>query len=232
MSHVANPQISWSALPDDIKEKIRLFRKQEKLKSHLAAQLEEAQRAHAQLERELAPYSDYLMLEEQKITRNVDRIVHSTQGGPIFHCPEEVLLEIFQYYLIDYHPNIRILLRVCKDWNRIVMHRPTLWIRIQTPDKLEHGQDFDDLVTPYVRACLKRSQNLPLDIELNLERLPSFAKYAISYLYESLADIVDKKDHDLMQHDLSRALRKMEWPSVSWTFNYHFLNLLNRNVGR
>jgi hypothetical protein len=227
MSHVANPEISWESLPNDIKEKIRLFHNQEELRNHLAKQLDEVQRAHAQLQRELAPYRDYLMLKKQKITRNVGCVVRSTQGGPICHCPEEVLHEIFQCYLIGYHPNIRILLLVCKDWYRIVMDRATLWTRIQIPKiPQDDNRTINTVVTPYVQACLKRSQNLPLDIELNLERLRGIDNYAISYLYETL---VDNPDYNHMQNDFYRELYNMERPNV---FNYSFLNLLNTNVER
>jgi hypothetical protein len=225
----------WEQLSDDIQRKFRLFHEQEELIHNLEAQLDNVRRQHAQLDVELTPYRDCIVPNEQNRDRNIGQLVQDARAASIYRCSEDVLLEIFQYYLTEYHPNIRNLLLVCRNWNHIAMHNPLLWTRIQTPNLLLDYRsipNFDKVTTPYVKACIERSQILPLDIELNLGGLPDFNHYARYYLEESLADIVDKIDYKSICSDFEDALEYMTWPDASWKFNYRFINLLNTSVER
>lgn len=225
----------WEQLSDDIQGKIHLFREQEELIRNLEAQLDNVRHEHAQLEVELTPYHDCIVPNEQSLGRNIGRIVQDAHVAPVYRCSEDVLLEIFQHYLTEYHPSIWNLLLVCRNWNHIVIHNPLLWTRIQTPSILLNYNsypDFDKFATPYVKACVERSQTLPLDIELMLGELPGFIHYATCYLEESLADIVDKPDYGFVHGYFDEALGNMGLPDESWKFNYHFINLLNTSVER
>ncbi|PVF98500.1 hypothetical protein CPB86DRAFT_784740 [Serendipita vermifera] len=92
-----------------------------------------------------------------------------TKGLDYFNkCPTEIFIEIFKLYLIPRHRSIRTLLFVCKKWNQLVMNTPTLWNRIDLCFDSGSISDGPLSLVPYIQACKERSQNLRLDINLNL----------------------------------------------------------------
>jgi hypothetical protein len=87
-------------------------------------------------------------------------------------CPAEIFIEIFQIYLTPEHRNIRSLLLVCKKWHDLVMKTPSLWNRIDLfLPAIPVDRPFR--LIPYVQACKQRSENLKLDVVLDLRNLGS-----------------------------------------------------------
>jgi F-box-like len=93
--------------------------------------------------------------------------------APIRKCPAEILAAIFRDYLEDNPRHIRRLLLVCRLWYNLTLQTPDLWtsIPIIFDSKLEPAKEVVDSIKPRVVACIKYSQNLPLDIDLDLTKL-------------------------------------------------------------
>jgi hypothetical protein len=96
--------------------------------------------------------------------------------------PIEILTEIFQTYLTFNHRHIRRLLLVCKKWYKVVKNAPSLWNRIDVffPEA-SAGQSFD--LIPYVQACKGRSENLKLEVTLDLGNFADPEDYHTSVLW-------------------------------------------------
>jgi hypothetical protein len=102
-------------------------------------------------------------------------------------CPVETIIEIFQIYLTFGHRHIRTLLLVCKDWYELVMKSPSLWNRIDLHfPKTSIGQTFG--LIPYVQACKRRSEDLKLDISLNLRNIGDLRYYHCEVVDSSLPE--------------------------------------------
>lgn len=138
------------------------------------------------LEKEMDKIRQELAAEEHIQSSYIDSRINV-----IHKCPDEVLLHIFSYYLENnpssygsQHPHIRRLLLICKRWYPIVMNARNLWARIEIKDAYDllDYPNHKSLV-PYIKACIERSNGLPLDIELNLLILPDVNDHIAHVIY-------------------------------------------------
>lgn len=138
-----------------------------------------------------------LEMEIDKIQRELSEEEHiqpshvASGRAPIHKCPDEVLLHIFSRYLEtplgshrSQHPYIRRLLLMCKRWNYVIMNTSSLWARIEIidPYALFDYPNKKSLVS-YIKACVQRSKELPLDVELDLSFLPNVNAYIAKAIY-------------------------------------------------
>jgi hypothetical protein len=99
--------------------------------------------------------------------------------APIRKCPSEILAAIFRAYLEDNPRQIRRLVLVCRLWHNLTIQTPDLWtnIPIVFDSSLVPAKTVVDSIKPRVMACIKYSRNLPLDIDLDLNKLCTTANY-------------------------------------------------------
>jgi F-box-like len=143
--------------------------------TYLEAQQIKVKAEVAELEEELASFR----IEDRGRNILLPRAMDTSKIlPPIDRLPVEILCLTFERYLISRHPSIRILLLVCKRWNQIISTTPRLWARIEVGDAFELF-DFYDLKSrlPYISACIERSGDALLDVELDMRRLPTREGY-------------------------------------------------------
>jgi hypothetical protein len=171
----------------DTKEK-RLAALQTRL-CQLRAECTNVERECAQLEHELGHRSARI---GSTGSSQAAALVLST-NAPIHRCPNEILIQIFNYYLEPFHHyHIRRLLLVCKRWHSIVMRTKKLWARIEIDNAVDlFGIETKTSLVPYVDACFERSQDLTLDVDLNLEDFPDLDEYITTSLYTCAKSIID-----------------------------------------
>jgi hypothetical protein len=100
-------------------------------------------------------------------------------------CPLEILVEIFQIYLTTNHRHIRRLLLVCKKWYNLVMNTPSLWNRIDVRfSEPSTGRSLHFI--PYVQACKQRSENLKLEVTLDLEAVGDVEDYHTGVIWSHI----------------------------------------------
>jgi hypothetical protein len=127
--------------------------------------------------------------EAQKERQRWEIQLASAKGRDYFNkCPVEILIKIFQLYLARNHQAISSLLLVCKRWYELVMKNPSLWNRIHLGISFTPGNQPFRLV-PYIQACKQRSENLKLDITLDLKDITDAREW-----HRSLIEILLKEE--------------------------------------
>lgn len=153
---------------------------------------------------------------------------------PIQKCPNEVLLQIFCYYLENGHhgsghPYIRRLLLICKEWNNLIMSTSSLWSRIEIKDSysLFDYPNHRSLV-PYIKACIEHSNGLPLDVELDLLVLPDINGYIAEVIYYCDKRILGGADWDAFATAIMDEEVDLENCGTNWHYSqlWDALNLL------
>lgn len=116
-----------------------------------------------------------------------------SEGVTVFRIqtlPSEILSMIFSQYLLNNPRLIRRLLFVCRRWYNIVVNDPTLWTVITL--NIKHNEkDLEEMayqLEPYVKACLKHSAKLLLDVEINCASLRSWRQQLDDTLLSALMD--------------------------------------------
>ncbi|KIM26419.1 hypothetical protein M408DRAFT_330596 [Serendipita vermifera MAFF 305830] len=108
--------------------------------------------------------------------------------APADRLPEELLVAIFKV-LIEPSPTlIGPLLLVSRFWHHVAVTTPSMWSRIHSQP---HSPDEVRRDTEYVRAAVKNSCNLPLDVTIDLQSLeykPPPAKSSSKKLLTPTAD--------------------------------------------
>jgi hypothetical protein len=139
---------SLADLPPDIKAKVTLLEQHRQTIESLSQECE-------RLERELMQY-------------------HASVA-PIRKFPQEILLEIFRFYLSENPRLIRRLGLVCKSWYLIVINAPTLWtqIPILIDTREVDAREVARSIAPRIDACFRYSGNLLWDIDINMEHMVS-----------------------------------------------------------
>lgn len=106
---------------------------------------------------------------ENNLTEQIVQIVHSINNGHtnISSLPTELLIQIFDLAIADNTMRIGYLMAVCRPWRSILLSTPQLWSNIQVTVLL-NTLDTIHKVTRYFQACILRSRDQPLDIDLTL----------------------------------------------------------------
>lgn len=114
---------------------------------------------------------------------------HRALTAPINHVPTDVLFLIFHEVIRDRPRAGGLLLQVCKSWNLFVTDQPGLWSRIMCKS-CKSIEEFERS-TEYVRASLRYSRNVPLDIDLNFNGIR-----ASSFWHHIVGKCVDDDDYE------------------------------------
>jgi hypothetical protein len=188
-----------SDVPKSIQYQIQQLDEQEARIVELEVELSQLRNAHAELERNLAPYRIDAPFENITSIQRIPLELSQVEIPPIHRCPDEILCLIFEKYVIipDYHPYIRCILLVCRRWYTLVTNTSKLWARIDIS-----GLDLFDIGSrksrfPYIFACLNRSKNLPLTVDLDMRDL-SHSNYIAEDLAQHAKTILYEDDHDLI----------------------------------
>lgn len=139
------PQIT----PDLLREKQEYLTKLEIYISELEEDLHKARKQRAKLQVQLA-------------------LFQATEYNYFNSLPDKILHHIFSYSIHDDHISIGRLLFVCKRWKRMILDDYHLWSRIQI--SIPHLSDAYWARTLYATACMERSQDLLLDVEINFSQ--------------------------------------------------------------
>lgn len=191
------PVVCRDNLKDATRQQIYRLLAQRKQVAELEAQLKALRKDTTHLEEELVPYKTHIMMME-KARRELDSQseVHDGDLAPIHRCPDEVLQTIFELYLISSHDKIRCLLLVCVRWYEVIMDSPKLWARIHISCPISlftHPKAQSKL--GYIRACVERSRNVPLILDLDFLSFPSCSEYIKLAMRESAKAITDEGEH-------------------------------------
>lgn len=178
-------------LPEDVSERINLLYEKERQLLDLEAQMHILCAERDKLRIEL---SRYLVSEE--IGTNGSSIALYARTGPvILRCPDEVLEMVFSLYLHPCHTHIRTLLLVCKRFNHIIENSAKFWSRIQI---LDARYLFNRIAEPsselYISTCMKRSQDLPINVELHFYEFPHSEATYLSTVASSFTNIIGHED--------------------------------------
>jgi len=146
------------------------------------------------------------------------------RGGPsIQKLPPEVLAIIFRNYLDENPSTIRRLLLVCRQWHSLVKTNSNFWSIIC----IAPG-GYDDLDTlksrqHYIKACLRNSGNLPLDITINYGQPNTL----VDLCMKALQKIVQQLRCSNYAHlkEIVFDVKEEEWMARSWLDSERFDNL-------
>jgi hypothetical protein len=94
-------------------------------------------------------------------------VFQATEYNPFNQLPDKVLRHIFSYDISDNHIAIGRLLLVCKRWKRTILDDYRLWSRIQI--SIPHLDSYWGR-TLYATACMARSRDSLLDVEIDFSR--------------------------------------------------------------
>jgi F-box-like len=199
----------------------------------LEAELIQLRKAHAEMERNLAPYRIESPFTEIKSTQRTPLELCQVKAPPIHRCPDEILCLFFEefvfvpyFVLPHYHHHIRRLLLVCRRWYTLVTNTARLWARIDAS-----GLDLFDIgarksLFPYIFACLNRSKNLPITVHLDMQGL-SNGGYITESLTQHAKAIVDEDEHNVI---VQRILNQ-GWYFRSIWFDSQLELVIERLVG-
>ncbi|KAG8851473.1 hypothetical protein FRC20_001749 [Serendipita sp. 405] len=125
----------------------------------------------------------------------------SSGSSPISRCPDVILESIFEAVAEEGSHNILSLLTVSKRFHRLAMSNPLLWrkIFITINDNLT---EINSLSVPYIKACLERSGDAPLDVILDCDELPGGHEFMRNYIYDLLDRSVESEQdrEDISSH--------------------------------
>jgi hypothetical protein len=201
-----------SDLPESIQRRIKQLHEQEKQIVELEVELSQLRNDYAQLERDLEPYrissSSIDVTLAQRTSRESTHYSH-IETASINRCPAEILCLIFEEYTLisRNHVFIRCLLLVCRRWYLLVANTAKLWARIE----ILEPWDLLDIISKkpqssYISACLNRSKDLPITVDLDLEYLVC-ANYIIRELTGYAKTTVDEAHHD----SITRVIENVQW---------------------
>jgi len=171
--------------------------------------------------------------EQQCRLLESDLVNYRASLAPIRKCPAEILAAIFRAYLENNPRHIRRLLLVCRLWYNLTHQTPDLWTNIPIifDSGSEPAKDVVDSIKPRVVACIKYSQNLPLDIDLDLSKLCK----TLDYIKDQARIFEDNYLLDL-KFNFIRIIHQSQPPSEAhfsptpWN-SYHILELLDVLAG-
>jgi hypothetical protein len=153
----------------------------------------------------------------------VARAPHSNRG-----LPDDLLLPIFQYYVMENSMGIRRLVRVCRGWRDLILLTTDhgLWstIRVEIPPL---AKDINACVK-FCEECVKRSGEKLLDIYLDYTTaaLP-FERVLFEHLLEPLQQVNDDPEYrEMLDTWLMRRCR-MENKEFFIKYQEHFMKPLN-----
>lgn len=192
-------------------------------KNEIEERMAELQEEMKSLQAELADLQAQLLPFQSQSS-----IVDLTPKTPIMKCPNEILHSIFTHTIADYHPRIRSLLLVCRHWNTIIMTSPRFWTEIGFHNEIDPNFFDPEYSRNYINACLKRSENLLLDINLPIWYYDSHKGYIIEELDKFTRDLLDPED----QSSFSQQLWEMEFGFDSPKYVRRFEETFTRLLGK
>ncbi|KAG8819705.1 hypothetical protein FRC17_010362 [Serendipita sp. 399] len=99
----------------------------------------------------------------------------------ISSLPNEMMLEIFQLLVSDGSHRLRPVLLVNKRTHALVTSAPSLWCKISI--KFDRAlQECNDLSVRYIETCIKNSRKFLLDVDLDMDDIPSPSECTASIL--------------------------------------------------
>jgi hypothetical protein len=225
-----------SDVPKSIQGQIQQLHEQETRIVELEVELIQLRKAHAELERDLAPYRIEAPFADIRPTQRIPLELPKVEAAPIHRCPDEILCLFFEAFVslppdedVDhhYHPQIRRLLLVCRRWYTLVTNTARLWARIEISSPLglfDIGSQKSQF--PYIFACLNRSKNLPITVDLDMQDLDHGA-YIIEALAHQAKAIVDEDEHDRIIQQIADQV----WDFRSTWFDSQIELVIERLVG-
>jgi hypothetical protein len=225
-----------SDVPKSIQSQIQQLHEQETRIVELEVELSQLRKAHAELEHDLAPYRIKTHFTDIMSVQRIPLELRQVEAAPIHRCPDEILCLFFETFLSlpqdeyfespHYHPQIRSLLLVCRRWYTLVTSTAKLWNQIEAS-----GLDLFDIGSrksqfPYIFACLNRSKNLPITVDLDMQDLDHGA-YIIEALAHQAKAIVDEDEHDRIIQQIADQV----WDFRSTWFDSQIELVIERLVG-
>ncbi|KAG8831508.1 hypothetical protein FRC18_006431 [Serendipita sp. 400] len=122
-----------------------------------------------------------------------DMRMMARRAPPIYRCPNEVLACIFEAISEDGSHLMQPLLLVNKRFHHVVMDYPRLWTKIFLciNDSLE---EVNQLSEPYIKTCLLRSMDVPLDIRLDYHSIGDADAFLWTNMRDSLIQCLGGKE--------------------------------------
>lgn len=118
---------------------------------------------------------------------------HHTSKAPINRLPPETLPMIFEEYGKQWHPQIRRLMLVCRQWHELILNSPRLWSYIQielaylsTPNQLNSA-------FKYSGACLSRSKSCLLHIAMDFSHFPNKFEHIDNIISDAFDNLLDNQ---------------------------------------
>lgn len=224
-------------VPEVISKKIALFYEQDSkianMKSQLndlRARLENLEKEHRWLRKELKPYS----IPPEKPSNNLK--FGTNQVNTVLHIdrlPHDILYMVFKIYLEYDHHDIWKLASVSRGWNRFIMDCPGLWAQIQITTDTDHPIQYSfQHPLSYISACLERSQDLPLDISLRFDGFPTPDDSIQTTLTDTDGAVIDTSDIENLVDPSWGWDLDFDSPSYCWLFNRFFDRLVGINGQR
>lgn len=119
----------------------------------------------------LTTYKDELARLKEKCEDLEEELISYELHTSIDQFPPEIVLIIFEYYLLENPRVIRRLLLVSKLWYSTAVSSPRLWTRIPVDiprDKADISHTYQS-IAPRIRAFVKRSGKLLLDVSFMVD---------------------------------------------------------------
>lgn len=147
---------------------------------HKFQQLEQLENRIENLELQLRDAREYRVKLESEI-----RSYQDGRAG-IQKLPPELLAEVFRHYVNDNPSAIRRLLQVCRQWHDIVKSDKQLWTCIRIKVGADEGVESVRSRAQYIKACFSVSGNLPLELEIDFDRLSSLSGFCAKAAHHAL----------------------------------------------
>jgi hypothetical protein len=214
-----------SDVPESTQNQIQQLHEHETRIVELEVELSQLRKAHAELERDLAPYRIESPFADIKSTQMIPLELY--QVAPIHRCPDEILCLFFENFVISHHHfHIGRLLLVCRRWYTLVTNTAKLWARIEACalDLFDIGARKS--LFPYIFACLNHSKNLPITVHLDMQDL-YHGDYIAAALAQQAKTIVDGDDHD----GITQQILDQSWDFRSTWFDSQLEPIIERLLG-
>lgn len=158
---------------------------------------------------------------------------------PVQSLPTEILLQIFQWYLNHNHSHIRRLMLVCRRWNEIIIDSQTLWGKLVISIEKYESPSTTRQRMPYIKACLQRSGDKPLDITMDFEGAAYIDNFGIGALEKLIGDqFLDANYSDYLANEqMKRRLNfwagRINWKScpLNYGMKAQYMLLLRLVIG-
>ncbi|KAG8826959.1 hypothetical protein FRC17_008045 [Serendipita sp. 399] len=140
------------------------------------------------------------------LTANVDeKHPSSSRPSPISHCPYEILAFIFENIVEEGSHAIQPLLLVNKQFYQVAISDPFLWRKITIKINKYMGE-ANSLSTSYINACLHRSEDVLLDVELDCSAASTQTEYIKRVMFDAIQQSMDEEDPKCVVNGISHAL--------------------------